>query len=153
MFQVYMPCTNVQKSQVCTWYRNVSGTKMSLVPKCPRYRNVAVPKCPGTEMPLGPKCPGTEMSLGPKCPGTEMSMVPKCPGTEMSLGPKCPGAEMYLVPKCPSTEMSLGPKCPYRNVSCRKVWDRNVKQPVATIFQGQQWFKRDYVSCEYGIHN
>ena len=98
---------------------------MSLVLKCLWDRNV-----PGTKTSLVPKCPGTEMSLGPKCPGTEMSMVPKCPGTEMSLGPKCPGAEMYLVPKCPCTEMSLGPKCPYRNVSCRKVWDRNVKQPL-----------------------
>ena len=106
----------------------VPGTEMSLVPKCPRYRNV-----PGTETSLVPKCPGTKMSLGPKCPGTEMSMVPKCPGTEMSLGPKCPRAKMYLVPKCPCTEMSLGPKCPYRNVSCRKVWDRNVKQPNSIL--------------------
>ena len=140
MFQVYMPSTNVQKSKICTWYRNVSGTKMSQVAKSPWYRNVPSTEIsryrnvPGTEMSRyrnvsRPKCPGTEMSLGPKCPGTEMSMVPKCPSTEMSLGPKCPGAEMYLVPKCPCTEMSLGPKCPYRNVSCRKVWDRNLKQP------------------------
>ena len=122
--------------QMYRYPRYVPGTEMSLVPKCPRYWNVPgtetspVPKFPCTEMSLGPKCPGTEMSLGPKCPSTEMSMVPKCPGTETSLGLKCPGAEMYLVPKCPCTEMSLGPKCPYQNVSCRKVWDRNVKQPL-----------------------
>ena len=86
------------------------------------YRNVPVPKCPGTRM-----------SPGPKCPGTEMSLVPKCPGAEISLGLKCLRAEMYLVPKCPGTEMSLGPKCPYRYVSCRKVWDRNLKQSVFDI--------------------
>ena len=73
------------------------------------------------------------MSPGPKCPGTEMSLVPKCPGAEISLGLKCLRAEMYLVPKCPGTEMSLGPKCPYRYVSCRKVWDRNLKQSVFDI--------------------
>ena len=104
----------------CLWYRNVFGTEMSLVPKCPgteksRYRNVSGAKMSwyrnvsGTEMSRYRNVHGTEMSWYRNVSGAEMSRGRNVPGTEMSLYRNVSGTEMS-VPKCLMPK-SLGPKC------------------------------------------
>ena len=96
---------------LCTWYRNVSGTEMSLVPKCPWYRNVPVPKCLWGRNVLVPKCLWDRNVPVPKCPWYRNVPVPKCLWGRNVLGPKCPWYRNVPVPKC--------------------LWDRNVRTEMS----------------------
>ena len=97
--------------------RYVPGTKMSLVPKCPWYRNV----------------PGTETSLVPKRPRYRNVPVPKCLWDRNVPVPKCPWYRNVPVPKCLWGRNVPGPKCTwYRNVPVPKcLWDRNVRTEMS----------------------